>query len=281
MPNVFLTGASAGIGLETAKLLVREGFHVWGTSRDMARLPQWPNFHPVQLDLNQSDAIEQAWKTALQEAQRIDILINNAGNGYFGPAEMLPMKIWREQMQTLVLGPLQLIQKALPQMRAHGGGLIINISSLAARFPIPFMGAYNAAKAAMSSLTQTLRLELGHDNSIRIVDLQPGDIRTAFHQSMRVVEEIDADVYSPSIENAATVIQSNMQSAPPPEIVAQEILRIIHNPASGPVLKAGSFFQTIMAAAGARVATPAMKEHALRKFYKLDQKRLIKPASGE
>lgn len=270
MQNVFLTGASAGIGLETAKRLSKEGFHIWGTSRNLSRLPKLKNFHPVQLDLNNTDSINQAFDHALKEAETFHILINNAGNGFLGPAEKLPREIWQEQFQTLFFGPLQLTHKVLPVMRKQNSGLIINVSSLASRFPIPFMGPYNAAKAAFSSLTQTLRLELGHNHPIHIVDLQPGDIRTAFNDAMRIAKEIDTSDYSNSIKNAFDVIKANMESAPEPKVVAKEILRIIHNPASGPVFKAGSFFQTIMAAAGARVATPDMKEHALRMFYKLD-----------
>lgn len=273
MKNVFLTGASTGIGLETARLLTKNGFEVWGTSRALSRLPKLKKFHPVELDLAAPKTIEDIFNFALKEAKRFDILINNAGYGHFGPAEDLSLEIWRAQLQTLLLGPLQLIQLTLPHMRQQGGGLIINVSSLASRFPIPFMAPYNSAKAALSSLTQTLRLELGNHPNIHIVDLQPGDIRTPFHESMKSLNISAVSAYSNAIKNAAKTIKENMDQAPPPQTVAKEILRIICNPSLGIVYKTGGFFQTIMAPLGARLAPPTLRERALRLFYRLDRKK--------
>lgn len=274
MKKVFLTGASKGIGLETAKRLVQKDFEVWGTSRKMSRLPKMEKFRPVELDLSQAETIEPVFQAALKEAGQFDILINNAGYGHFGPAEDLAFDVWQEQLQALLLGPLQLIQLTLPSMKEQGKGLIINVSSLASRFPIPFMAPYNAAKAALSSLTQTLRLEIGHIPDIHIVDLQPGDIRTPFNQSMKSLDIPQvSSAYSTAMKNAAETIRENMDQAPPPQVVAKEILRIIRNPSLGIVYKSGGFFQTMLAPLGARLAPPIMRERALRLFYRLDRKK--------
>src|ERR1041385_4818532 len=143
--KVFLTGASSGIGLAIARLLTAHGCEVWGTSRDRKRLPELPGFHPVVMDLSQP---------SLPADVPFEVLINNAGAAVFGPLETLPVDLVREQFQLLVEGPLELIRLALPGMRARGVGTIINITSLAAQLPVPFMGPYNAGKAALSSLTQ-------------------------------------------------------------------------------------------------------------------------------
>src|SRR5438874_9770851 len=181
--RVFLTGASSGIGLAIAKLLVAEGHEVWSTSRNLERIPKMPRCHPVRLDLTDRLSVGEAFNSALSEAGYFDVLINNAGAGHFGPAELLPMETIASQFQILVFGQIELMDLALQQMHARGGGLIINVTSLASRLPVPFMAAYNAAKAALASFTMSIQLELG-DSRVQIVDLQPGDIRTEFNQGV-------------------------------------------------------------------------------------------------
>src|SRR5437867_3949801 len=87
--NIFLTGASSGIGAATARALTAAGHHVWGTSRDINRLPNLTNFHALALDLGDSASIANAFSAAVRDAGRLDVVINNAGSGHFGPAENL------------------------------------------------------------------------------------------------------------------------------------------------------------------------------------------------
>ena len=88
MKRVFITGASAGIGLATAKLLADRGDEVWGTSRDVARIPQLPRLHAVRLDLGDTVSLGESFNAALREAGHFDVVINNAGSGHFGPARI-------------------------------------------------------------------------------------------------------------------------------------------------------------------------------------------------
>ena len=173
MKRVFLTGASSGIGLAIAKLLVAQGHEVWGTSRNLERIPKMPRWHAVRLDLADRLSVEEAFNSALTEAGYFDVLINNAGAGHFDPAEFLPMETIASQFQILVFGQIQLMQLALRHMQARGEGLIINVTSLASRLPVPFMAAYNSAKAALASFTMSIQLELGNSR-VHVVDLQPG-----------------------------------------------------------------------------------------------------------
>src|SRR4030095_4037728 len=92
MERVFLTGASSGIGLAIAHALLARGDEVWGTSRNLERLPRVPQFHPVCLDLGDPRSVEEAFNAALADAGYFDVLINNAGSGHFGPAENLSEK---------------------------------------------------------------------------------------------------------------------------------------------------------------------------------------------
>src|SRR5205814_8910824 len=117
--HVFITGASSGFGLAVAKLLVAEGHEVWGTSRNLERIPKIPRWHAVRLDLADRLSVEEAFNFALTEAGYFDVLINNAGAGHFGPAEFLPMETIVNQFQILVFGQIQLMQLALHHMRTR------------------------------------------------------------------------------------------------------------------------------------------------------------------
>jgi len=148
MKKVFITGASSGIGLAVAKSLVAQSHEVWGTSRNLESIPKLPRLHAVQLDLTDRLSIDEAFNAALADAGYFDILINNAGAGHFDPAALLPIESIASQFQILVFGQIQLMQLALRDMQARGEGLIINVTSLASRLPVPFMAAYNAARSA-------------------------------------------------------------------------------------------------------------------------------------
>lgn len=241
--RVFLTGASAGIGRATAEALLHAGWDVWGTSRDARRLGNIRGLHPVQMDLCDSASVAAGFEMARVQAGAFDVLINNAGDGVFGALEHLPLEQVRRQFETLVFGHLDLIQRALPAMRERGAGIILNVTSLAARLPIPFMAPYNAAKAAMSAFSTSLNLELA-GTGVRVVDLQPGDIRTGFNDAMF---RGPASGYETAARQAWTMIEREVNGAPAPEIVAREIVRLLAAPR--PLATVGGFFQ-------ARVAAP-------------------------
>src|SRR5437899_5619214 len=217
MKKIFLTGASSGIGLAIAKLLVAQGHEVWGTSRNLERLPKLPRLHGVVLDLSDRPSIDEAFNTALAEAGYFDVLINTAGAGHFDPAELLPLESISSQFQILVFGQIQLMQLALRHMRAREEGLIINVTSLASRLPVPFMAAYNAAKAALGSFTMSMQLELP-DSRVRIVDLQPADISTEFNKSVINTGKTDQR-YEEKIAKTWEIVDRNMKKAPGPELV--------------------------------------------------------------
>ena len=245
MKRVFLTGASSGIGLAIAKLLAAQGHEVWGTSRNLERIPKMPRWHAVRLDLTDPHSIEEAFKTAVTEAGYFDVLINNAGAGHFGPVELLPPETIANQFQILVFGQIQLMDLALQQMRARGGGLIINVTSLASRLPVPFMAAYNAAKAALASFTMSLQLELGN-SGVHVVDLQPGDIRTEFNQG--VVRSAKADPrYDAKVDKAWEVVEHTMKNAPTPDLVARHILKLINADRPPPRVTVGDAFESKIA----------------------------------
>jgi short-subunit dehydrogenase len=266
--KVFLTGASSGIGLETAKLLTARGLDVWGTSRDPARLPKLPRFHGVPMDLMQMDSICRGFAAASQEAGTFDVLINNAGAGAFGAMEAMPAEIVREQFQVLVDAPLELIRLALPAMRQRNRGTIINVTSLAAQFPIPFMAPYSAAKCALSAFTTGLRVELSN-TPIRVVEIRPGDIHTPFHDRTTRLESTRSPEEERRLKSAWETQLRNMMAAPRPDRVAQAMLRVIRTPSPPPVVVVGGLFQARLAPLGARLLPLRVQEFVLRKYYRL------------
>jgi NAD(P)-dependent dehydrogenase (short-subunit alcohol dehydrogenase family) len=265
MKNVFITGASSGIGLAITEGLASQGHEVWGTSRDLARLANLPRLHPVRLDLCDPASIESAFNSALVEAGHFDVLINNAGSGHFGPTETLPANVVSREFQVLVFGHVQLLQLALKTMHARGSGLIINITSLASRLPIPFMAAYNAAKAAMAAFTMSIQLELP-DRRVRIVDLQPADISTPFNESVRKNENDDPR-YAARAAKTWSMVERNMAKAPKPELVARHVLRLIEATQPPPLVTVGDLFQARIAPFILRFLPQRVQIWGLRKYY--------------
>lgn len=267
MKRVFLTGASSGIGLAITKSLTGRGDEVWGTARDPARIPQLARLHPVQLDLSDSNSIERAFSTALAEAGFLDVLINNAGSGHFGPAENLSAETIANQFQLLVFGHIQLMQLALAAMRAQDHGLIINITSLASRLPVPFMAAYNAAKAAMAAFTMSIQLELP-DSRVRIVDLEPGDICTEFNEAVTKCQQHDPR-YEASVAKTWSAVERNMAAAPKPELVARRVCALIEQTNPPPRVTVGDAVQSKIAPLIFRFLPQRVRIWGLRKYYGL------------
>jgi NAD(P)-dependent dehydrogenase (short-subunit alcohol dehydrogenase family) len=263
--KIFLTGASSGIGLSIARLLVAQGHEVWGTSRNLERIPKMPRWHPVRLDLTDPLSVEEAFNAAAAEAGHFDILINNAGAGHFGPAELLPMETIASQFQILVFGQIQLMELALQRMQARGEGLIINVTSLASRLPVPFMAAYNAAKAALASFTMSIQLELGNSR-VRIVDLQPGDIRTEFNQG--VVKSAKSDQrYDSKVARTWEVVERTMKNAPAPDLVARHVLKLINADRPPPRVTVGDVFESKIAPLIFRFLPQRIRLWGLKRHY--------------
>jgi NAD(P)-dependent dehydrogenase (short-subunit alcohol dehydrogenase family) len=267
MKHVFLTGASSGIGLATAHVLLAGGHEVWGTARDPARLTQQQRFHPVQLDLRRGSEIDGAFLHALREAGHFDVVINNAGSGHFGPAEHLSPEAVHAQFQTVLFSHIELCRLALASMRAQGSGRLINVTSLASRLPVPFMAAYNAAKAAMASFVMSLQLELA-GSGIHIVDLQPADIFTSFNDAVARTDGADPR-YTALVEHAWRVVDQNMKAAPKPELVARRIAKLIDDKNPPARVTVGGTFQAAVAPFILRFLPQRTLLWGLKKYYRL------------
>ena len=267
MKKNFITGASSGIGLATAKLLVAHGHEVWGTSRNVERIPNLPGLRPVRLDLTDRRSIEEAFNLALGEAGHFDVLINNAGAGHFGSAELLSMETIASQFQILVFGQIQLMQLALRHMQARGEGLIINVTSLASRLPVPFMAAYNSAKAALASFTMSIQLESG-DSRVQIVDLQPANIRTEFNEGVIKSAKTDSR-YDAKIAKTWEIVERTLKNAPGPDLVARDVLKLVNAMQPPPRVTVGNVFESKIAPLIFRFLPQRVRIWGLKRFYRI------------
>ena len=265
--NVFITGASSGIGAAITRALCNAGHRVWGTSRSIEKLVPAANFRPLALDLTDPESIKTAFAEAVRDSGGLDVVINNAGSGHFDPAEDVSAATIAQQFQVLVFSHIQLMQLALAAMRAREQGLIINVTSLAARLPVPFMAAYNAAKAAMAAFTMSAQLENAGDG-VRIVDLQPADISTPFNRAVTRNDTANSR-YAAKLAQTWEIVERNMATAPGPEMVARHVLRLIEQTNPPPLLTVGDLFQSRIAPFIMRFLPQRVRIWGLKKYYKL------------
>ncbi len=261
MKRIFLTGASSGIGLAIARALSANGDEIWGTARKLERIPTLPGLHRVALDLLDRDSLGEIFRSAWREAGHFDVVINNAGSGYFGRAESLSSAELARHFQVLVFGQIELLHLALESMRHEEHGLVINVSSLASRLPVPYMAAYNAAKAALATYTMSMQLELGKE-SVRLVDLQPADINTGFNDAIARPASDDARAMQ-----AWQTVDRNMRAAPSPELVARRVMKLINQRNPPARVTVGDSFQSIVAPLIFRFLPQSVRLWGLKRYY--------------
>ena len=187
---ILLTGTSSGIGFEAALVLASRGHRVYATMRDPLRRNVEAadalraagelaagEIRVIELDVSSDAAAREAVEEATAGGGRLDALINNAGVMFVGIAEAFTPDQLTRQLDVNVTGPFRLMRAAAPHMRAQGGGLILNVSSVAGRFARPFAGLYHASKWALEGLTQAMRYELSA-YGVDVVLLEPGPYRT-------------------------------------------------------------------------------------------------------
>jgi short-subunit dehydrogenase len=180
---VLITGASEGIGAACALEFARAGAKVSVTARCEERLRSagGPEALVTPGDLTEEDTQRRVVDRTVERFGGIDVLINNAGAGLYGPSWRTPMEETRRLMELNFFALLGLTQLAVPHMQRRGGGMIVNISSIAGKITLPWMTLYSASKYAVCALTEGLRAELRRDR-IRTMLVCPGYVKTGFQQ---------------------------------------------------------------------------------------------------
>lgn len=167
---IIVTGASEGIGLATAKYLAAQGAKVVMAARSADKLEKEAkeilNAIPVPTDMRNPEEIQKLISRTLENLGRIDILINNAAQGIYGPLESMDVDQFKQVMELNVFSVLRAMQLVIPEMKKQGGGMILNVSSMVSKNYYPGLAAYAATKYALNALSLTARAELAKDNII-------------------------------------------------------------------------------------------------------------------
>jgi len=230
-----VTGTSSGIGFETALALAREGYYTYATMRDTAKsdkikeLGQKENLKidVLELDVDDENSVKTAIQKILDQKQRIDVLVNNAGWGLWGCVEDVSIDEFKAQFDTNFFSIIRLIQEVGPTMRKQGSGTIVNISSVVGRIGFPASPAYISSKFALEGLSESLRFELA-PFGVNVVIIEPGVIKTNFMKNMRMAEKSESNtVYRDITVKVVSGVKMMAEMGTHPKEVADTIVKAV------------------------------------------------------
>lgn len=230
---ILITGGSSGIGYDTAKALAEQGHIVYAAARRTELMEPLREFgvHILNIDVTSDESTEKCVQTILSEQGHIDVLVNNAGYGYFGAIENVSMEEARRQLDVNVFGLARITQLVLPSMRKQKSGRIINISSIAGKIVLANGGWYNVSKFSVEALSDALRMEV-KPFGIDVVLIEPSGIKTNWGiiAADHLVESAKGTVYEETANNEARIMhfayKSNYLSKP--SVVRKAICKAVN-----------------------------------------------------
>lgn len=264
---VLITGASSGIGKAIAEHLQKNGYRVFGTSRNPLNQKTPPSFPLVAMDVTRHHTIVSAIEEVLSQTGKIDVLINNAGVGITGPIEETPDEEIKKAFDTNFFGPLQVIKSVLPNMRENGGGLILNITSIAGYMGLPFRGIYSATKGALELTTEAYRMELRSFN-IEMVNVAPGDFATNIAAGRYHAPLLEDSPYREAYGNTLKLMNQHVDQGKNPQEMAEAVLKIIETRHPKVHYRVGDGMQKFSVVLK-KILPDKMYERLLLKHYKL------------
>jgi len=230
-----VTGTSSGIGFETALALAREGYYTYATMRDTTKSDKIKELGKkdnlkidvLKLDVDDESSVKTAIQKILDQKQRIDVLVNNAGWGLWGCVEDVSIDEFKAQFDTNFFSIIRLIQEVGPTMRKQGSGTIVNISSVVGRIGFPASPAYISSKFALEGLSESLRFELA-PFGVNVVIIEPGVIKTNFMKNMKMAEKSESDtVYRDITVKVVSGVKMMAEMGTHPKEVADTIVKAI------------------------------------------------------
>src|SRR5436190_11178135 len=223
---VLITGASTGIGNETAKLFQTKNWKVAATMRSPEKAEDLQNIVDVEcikLDVTDPDSVREGIRSALDKFGRIDAIVNNAGFAVVGPFEAASDEQIEQIFQTNVFGIMFMCREILPIFRKQKRGTIVNVASMGGRMTFPLYSLYHATKWAVEGFSEALQYEVSEFN-IKIKIIEPGPIKTDFYtRSMSVAKKEGLTEYDNFVARALPNLQRAGETAPDGRIVAQAI----------------------------------------------------------
>ncbi|MDR0777984.1 MAG: SDR family oxidoreductase [Methanomassiliicoccaceae archaeon] len=228
MRTVLITGSSSGIGRETAKIFQRNGWNIIATMRrpeEEKELTELDNVKVIRCDVTDTESIDAAVTGGISAFGMIDVLVNNAGYYTIGPLEAATYDQIRDQIDTNLIGTINVTKRMLPHMREQRSGTIVNVSSIAGLVSLPLQSLYHATKWGMEGFSEALHYELRPFN-IRVKLIEPGVIRTDFYgRSKTVLHDETLPEYCGYSEKVVNNVLARGEKGSPPEIIAGTIYK--------------------------------------------------------
>jgi len=201
---------------------------VYGASRNPERL-NGVQFQPVKMDVTDDESVNKAIGQVIETEKKIDVLINNAGNGIAGPSYAMTYEMAKKQFEVNFFAVVRMCSAVIPHMLQQKKGLIINISSLGGLFGLPYQGLYSASKFAIEGYSESLRMEL-RKTGVRVVVINPGDFKTDFGRNREKISfPLQHDALSKNYNDAVKIIEKDEGTAPGPEKIARKLSKIIES----------------------------------------------------
>ncbi len=230
---ILITGASSGIGKETAQLLVKNGHIVYGAARRVDKMNDLKDLGVklIEMDVTNDESMIRGVQKIIESEKRIDVLVNNAGYGSYGALEDVPISEAKYQFEVNIFGLARLTQLVLPYMRKQNSGKIVNISSMGGKFGEPHGSWYHATKFALEGLSDSLRMELKQFN-IGVVIIEPGAIKSEWGgiAKEKLLKVSGNTAYKNMAEkHAALIDETYKRVGSEPIIIAKTIARAINS----------------------------------------------------
>jgi NAD(P)-dependent dehydrogenase (short-subunit alcohol dehydrogenase family) len=224
--TILITGASSGIGKETAKLFQAKGWNVIATMRtpeNETELNQLTNTFVTKLDVLDLVSIQQALEEGVNKFGKIDVLLNNAGYGAYGPLESFSREKILRQFNTNVIGLMDVTRAILPHFRKNKNGIIINISSIGGKMTFPLGSLYHGTKFAVEGISESLNFEVEQfGGQVKIIE--PGMIATDFAgRSFDFSNDENMQEYQSIVGKLMAAMPVMAQNASPASVVAEVI----------------------------------------------------------
>lgn len=227
---ILITGASSGIGRETAKFFQTKNWKVAATMRSPENADELQRIADIEcfrLDVTDTDSIKKAIADTLEKFGRIDAVVNNAGYAVVGAFESAAPEQIEKQFQTNVFGLMNVTREILPYFRAEKRGLIVNVASVGGRMTFPLYSLYNSTKWAVEGFSESLHYELEQFN-IRVKIIEPGPIKTDFYdRSAELTRREGLTAYDWFIDKALPNMRKAGETAPDGSLVAETIYEAV------------------------------------------------------
>lgn len=233
--TALVTGASSGMGKAIARRLIQDGYQVYAAARSVEKMHDLAQLgaYPLRMDISRDEDILAAVNTIMSQTGGVDVLVNNAGFGLYGPVEEIGIDEARYQFEVNVFGTARLTQLLIPAMRARRSGYIINITSMGGKIYTLLGAWYHATKHALEGWSDCLRLEVA-EFGIKVVIVEPGLIETGFGDvvSGNIVKRSANGPYARLVEKVAKSVKNAYGNGrgSDPKVIADVVARAVKSP---------------------------------------------------